>query len=245
MIEQENGEITLEPLAVIGANNLVICAIYAKECNLLDKPSQKQFARFAKQEKKLLRLQNQAKLYSFCNAPRHKYSYELPRNKNYEHALELDKKNGNTKWRDTVKLELEQQQDYEIYKDLGLSRKPPSSYKKIYTHFVFDVKHDRRHKARLVASSHLTEVPVLSVYLGVVSLCRIRLALFLAELNGLESWSTNIRNAYLEAKTKEKVYTITRKEFGDLEGHTLLINMELYGLHSSGLCQDERLANCL
>ena len=54
-------------------------------------------------------------------------------------------------------------------------------------HFVFDAKHDGRHKARLVADRHLTEVPLSSVYSGVVSLRGIRLVLFLAELNGLEA----------------------------------------------------------
>ena len=49
------------------------------------------------------------------------------------------------------------------------------------------MKYDRRHKARLVASGHLTEVLVSSVYSGVVSLHGIRLVLFLAELNDLES----------------------------------------------------------
>ena len=44
------------------------------------------------------------------------------------------------------------------------------NYKKIRVHFVFDVKHDGRHKARLVADGHLTDVPLMIVYSGVVSL---------------------------------------------------------------------------
>jgi hypothetical protein len=32
----------------------------------------------------------------------------------------------------------------------------PSGYKKIRVHFVFDVKRDGRHEARLVADGHLT-----------------------------------------------------------------------------------------
>jgi hypothetical protein len=49
-------------------------------------------------------------------------------------------------------------------------------------HFVFDVKHDGRHKARLVADGHLTEVPLESVYYGVVCLHEFCLVLFLVEL---------------------------------------------------------------
>ena len=52
---------------------------------------------------------------------------------------------------------------------------------------MFDVKHDRMHKARLVAREHLTDVPLTSVYSRVISLRGIRLVLFLAELDGLDS----------------------------------------------------------
>jgi len=54
-----------------------------------------------------------------------------------------------------------------------------------------------------------------------------------AELNELEVWAGDIGNAYLQAYTREKVYFIAGKEFGDLEGHTLIITKALYGLHTS------------
>ena len=37
------------------------------------------------------------------------------------------------------------------------------------------MKHDRRHKARLVAGGHLIDIPLTSAYSGVVSLHEIRL----------------------------------------------------------------------
>jgi hypothetical protein len=50
--------------------------------------------------------------------------------------------------------------------------------------------------------------------------------MFLAKLNGgLETWSTNISNAYHEAKAKE-VYIIDGPEFGKLEGYTLIISTD-------------------
>ena len=94
----------------------------------------------------------------------------------------------------------------------------PEGFKKIRVHFVFAVKHDGCHKARLVAGGHLTDVPLDSVYSGVVSLRSLRLVIFLAELNGLELFSADVGNAYLEAKTKEKVYIIAGDGFGDLKG---------------------------
>ena len=74
-----------------------------------------------------------------------------------------------------------------------------------------------------------------SVYSGVVSLWGIRLLVFLAELNGLQAWATDISSAYLQARMKEKLYLIAGPEFGDLEGHTLLVYKALYGLRTSGV----------
>jgi Reverse transcriptase (RNA-dependent DNA polymerase) len=110
----------------------------------------------------------------------------------------------------------------------------PEGYKKIRVHLVFDVKHDGRHKARLVADGHLTEEPVEDVYSGVVSLRSLRLVIFLAELNDLELWGADIGNAYLEARTEEKVFIIAGAEFGERQGHILLIHKALYGLRTSG-----------
>ena len=61
----------------------------------------------------------------------------------------------------------------------------------------------------------------------------------------MPSWSTDIGNAYLEAKTQEKVYIIAGPEFQELEGHILVIIKALYGLRSSGKRWYERLADCL
>ena len=81
--------------------------------------------------------------------------------------------------------------------------------------------------------------------LQVVSLRGIRLVAFLAELNGLDTWSTDVGNAYLESFTKEKVYIVAGPEFGDRQGHTLVIVKALYGLKSSGLRWRERFADVL
>jgi len=135
--------------------------------------------------------------------------------------------------------------EYKTFKDLGKGVKPPDGYRKIRVHLVFDVKHDGRHKSRLVADRHLTEIPLDSVYSVVVSLRGIRLLMFLAELNDLDLWTTDIGNAYLEAEMQEKVYIIAGPEFGELEGHTLIIFKVLYGLRTSGLHWHERFADCL
>ena len=92
-----------------------------------------------------------------------------------------------------------------------------------------------KRKARLVAGGHLTPTPIHSVYSSVVSLRGLKISLFLAELNKLEAWATDVGNAYLEAYTEEKLYIVAGPEFRQREGHTLVITKALYGLKSSGL----------
>ena len=64
-VEWENGEITYEPLDIIAKDDPVSCAMYAKKNNLLNEPGWKRFKGIAKNEKKLLRMANQAKLRSY------------------------------------------------------------------------------------------------------------------------------------------------------------------------------------
>ena len=67
--------------------------------------------------------------------------------------------------------------------------------------------------------------------------------IFLAELNQLYTWATDIGNAYLEAKTSENVYITAGQEFGEKQGNILLIYKELYGLRSSGARWHEHFSN--
>ena len=135
--------------------------------------------------------------------------------------------------------------DYCVFKDKGTGEKPPEGYKKIKVRMIYDVKHDGRHKARLVAGGHLTDIPLESVYSGVVSLRGLHLVVFLAELNDLKLWGTDITSAYLEAYTSEKVCVKAGPEFGKLCGHWLIIQKALYGLRSSSARWHEHLADCL
>jgi hypothetical protein len=102
LIEWENGENTKEPLKVIATDDLITCAIYARENGLLDQPGWNHFRHIAKNEKKFICMVNQAKLKSFNTAPKYKYGYEIPRT--YEQAKQLDQKNGSTKWGDATAL---------------------------------------------------------------------------------------------------------------------------------------------
>jgi hypothetical protein len=237
MVEWEDGSITTETLGIIAADDPVSCAIYAKSKDLLDKEGWKRFKGIAKRQKKFFRMANQAKLRSFRTAPKHKYGFEVPRD--YKHAIQLEERNGNKGWQESTSLEFDHLDEYVTFINKGKDGRPPdNSYKKIRVHLIYDhVKHDGRHtKARCVADGHLTDIPIDSVYYGVVSLRGLRMIIFLAELNQLKTWVTDIGNAYLEAKTSERLFIIAGPEFGSRQqGHTLIIFKALYELRTSGL----------
>ena len=141
-IEWENGEVTSEPLLIIAADDPVTCAIYT---NLLDLDGWKCLKGITRQDKKLLCMVNQAKLWSYHMVLHYKYGSNVPQD--YNHAVELDKHNGNTKWQDSTALEMAQLHEYKTFKDLGKGGKLPEGYQKIRVHLVFDMKHDGHHKS--------------------------------------------------------------------------------------------------
>jgi len=72
---------------------------------------------------------NQAKLRSYRTALQYKYGYKVPQD--YNHAIELGKRNGNTKWQDSTALEMTQLNEYKTFKNLGKGAKAPEGYHKI------------------------------------------------------------------------------------------------------------------
>jgi hypothetical protein len=244
MVEWEDGSITTEPLGIIAADNLVTCAIYARENDLLLEEGWKRFKTIAKKQKKMFRMANQAKLRSFRTSPKYQYGFEVPRT--YAHRIQLDKRNGNNKWNESTSLKFAQLAEYDTFTDLEKDGRPPDDFKKIRVHLIYAVKHDGRHKTHCVADGHLMDIPLDSVYSGVVSLRGIRTPLiFLVKLNKLETWATDIGNAYLEAVMSEKVYIVAGIEFGIQQGSTLIIYKALYGLRTSGLRWHDRFSDVL
>jgi hypothetical protein len=201
-VEWESGETTYTPLDMIGKDDLTH-AEYAQKMQLLDTPGWKRFCHIAKNAKKVERMVNQAKLRSYHREPFWKFLVMVPRSHNQ--AVEIDQANGNCLWQESEAIEVKQLAAYKTFIDKGKSGNPPDGYKKIRCHMIYDVKHDGRHKSRLVAGGHLTDISNDSLYSSILSLRGIQLVTFLFELNSLELWDTDIGNAYLEATTKERV----------------------------------------
>jgi hypothetical protein len=86
----------------------------------------------------------------------HIFGIELP--KTVKEALELDKKNSNTFWADTIAKKMKDLcVDFKILLD---GQSAPIGYQKIPCHMIFDIKmEDFRRKARLVAGGHMTKAP--------------------------------------------------------------------------------------
>jgi Reverse transcriptase (RNA-dependent DNA polymerase) len=74
---------------------------------------------------------------------------------------------------------------------------------------------------------------------------RFRIVLFLAELNNLELWATEIGNAYLEAFTLENVYIVAGPEFKEHEGPILILNKAINELRRSGSRWHDRFSQCV
>ena len=89
-------------------------------------------------------------------------------------------------------------------------------YQEIRCHMIFDNKMDGRftRKARFVVGGHTTDTPSSIKYYSVVSMDSIRIAFTLAALNGVEIRAADIGNAYLNAKCREKIWTVAGTNFG-------------------------------
>ena len=182
LLEWETGEMTWEPLSNIIASDPYTSAVYAKKHDLLNTPGWKLLKRHARPARRFIRTHKKSRSQSIDkqSITKYKRGWEVPRD--YAHALQLDIQNDNNKWKDALDLENEQIKEYQAFKDYvkvvydkDKIRDAPKGHQKIRVHFVFDVKHCGKFKARLVADGHLTKEPMETVYSGVVSLRNLRL----------------------------------------------------------------------
>ena len=111
---------------------------------------------------------------------------------------------------------------------------------------VFDVKFDGQHKCWYVANGSVTDELGDDIYSGVVGIDSVRIALLLAQLNGLQVCAGDVSCAFLQSQCKEKIYTIAGPEFGPkLQGQVLVMNKSIYGLRSASASFHEHCAKVL
>ena len=121
------------------------------------------------------------------------------------------------------------------FKILAEGQPAPRGWHKVMGHLVWDVKMDFTCKARWVLDRHKTPDAEGSTYASVVSRESIRIVFLYAAFNGLDVFSADIRNAYLQAPSSRKDYVICGAEFGiENIGHVGLIHRALYGGKTAG-----------
>jgi hypothetical protein len=171
----------------------------------------------------------------------HKYGIKFP--KSVKEALAIDAKTDTTFWRQAIKKEMKIVMPAFEFND---DDKVPVGYKYITCHMIFDIKSDLTSKARLVGGGHQTEVLKESTYSSVVSRDSVRITFLYVALNDLDVLSADVQNAYLNAPTKEKLYTMAGLEFGpNNAGRPVLIVRALYGLQSLGARWRDHVASTL
>ena len=173
----------------------------------------------------------------------HKFGIEVPRM--VKRALEIDRENGNSLWREAITKEMAAVRV--AFKLLDDRQNPPPGHSYMDCHMIFDIKLDGfRHKARLVAGGHMVETPPpIMTYASVVSRDTIRIALTIAALNDLQVKASDVQNAFLIAPCEEKIWTKLGPEFGVDAGKSAILTRALYGLKSAGASFGNHVADCM
>ena len=176
-----------------------------------------------------------------------KFGVEVPRDA--DHAYELDVKNGNTLWTDAIKLEIDtlmsmgtlvfcktKSEDAKLSKDIAESKE----YQYAIMWLIFDVKPDGRRKARLVIGGHMTSPSEdIECYSSMMKQESSRLLMLVAHSRGYDVAVGDVVNAYLNALTKEKIWTrggtaFVRTGYAKDKNARARVVKAQYGLKSSG-----------
>jgi Reverse transcriptase (RNA-dependent DNA polymerase) len=234
-VEWRDGSTSRIALKDLKESNPVEVAEYAVANKVDDKPA---FAWWVRDV--LKRLKRRKRVVRKLKT-RKKFGIELPRT--VQEALEIDRRTGTTFRRDAINKEMATVAHvFEFVKDDEI----PGNYQFVLCHMVFDVKMDLTRKACFVAGGHMTDPPKDTTYSSVVSRYSIRIAFLIAALNDLDILACDIQGAYLNAETKELIYTVAGLEHGaHRKGQKAIIKGALYGLKSSGARWRDHLANML
>ena len=206
-------------------------AKYGAEQGLTDKHGWKWARKYAKNPTKYIRMAWIFKAQRKQSTKLFKFGVEVPQSR--KDAIAFDGKNENSLWADAIKKEIEQLLALSTFRILKKGTRKIAGFNYIPLYFAFDVKYDLRRKARLVAGGHATSPGAEDIYSGVVSIDNVRIALLLADLNNMQVVAADVGNAFLYGKTKEKLYSIAGKEFGEYEGCILIIDKSIYSLRTS------------
>jgi len=99
-------------------------------------------------------------------------------------------------------------QDHKTFSFLNPGEAAPTGYQFAPLRMIFTVKQDLRGKARLVIGGLVIDSSEHSGYSPVVKMTSMRLLNVVAKAQGMECLAGDVGNVYLNAKTKEKIFTV-------------------------------------
>ena len=238
LVSWKDGSLSWVPLRELKDSNPVEIAEYAIANQISEEPAFSWWVPHVMRKRDRIIQKLKSKKYWHRT---HKYGIELP--KTVKEALEIDKRTGTSFWRDAIEKEM---RNVSVAFQFNDGDAIPPGYKYIDCHMVFDIKMvGLVRKCRLVAGGHMTDPPVDSVYASVVTRESVRIMFTIAALNDLDLLGADVQNAYINAKTNEKVYTTAGPEFGSNQGRPAIIVRALYGLKSSGARWRDHFSNIL
>jgi hypothetical protein len=161
----------------------------------------------------------------------------IPVPRDYEQAVSIDEDNKNTKWQDSTTKEFREIDEYETFNDKGKDINLALNTRDVY---ISSTLSNMTVATRHVSWQEDISLKHPSTLCTHQSFSEIRIVTFLSELNGCETWSTDVSCAYLRLHTGESVHRRWPK-FG-LRADNI---KALYGLKSSGLRWSQRFADVL
>ena len=238
LVKWADGSESWIPLKDLKESHPIETAEFAKARSIADEPAFAWWVPYTLRKRDVIL----SKICARIRKTTHKYGIEIPTS--VAHALEIDKANSNTFWKDALAKEMtEVGVAFEVLEE---NMKAPSGWSKVTGHLVWDVKMDFTRKARWVLDGHKTPNPIGSTYAGVVSRDSIQIAFTYAALNDLDVFAADIRNAYLQAPSSQKDYIVCGPEFGiENVGKNALIRRALYGGKAAGKDFRNHLRSCM
>ncbi|GFH61248.1 hypothetical protein CTEN210_17724 [Chaetoceros tenuissimus] len=159
------------------------------------------------------------------------YGIEVPRN--WEDVIRIDTENGNRDWQEAVEKEIGALLNFHCFDIKPKDYKLPKDYQYVRMHLVYCAKVDLRKNARLVCDGSRVDPRGLNTRATVVRGISVRLLDVIAHHWKKRILSGDVGNAFVQSKTKEKVYTRLGPEFGEHSGMIAIIVKALYGLTTS------------
>jgi len=150
-------------------------------------------------------------------------------------ALALDQANGDTLWQDAMNKEIQALMNMNAFEFKPKGSKIPKDYKYCPFLWVFAVKSDLRRKARLVMNGSIVDKEhELERYSPVLQIKSGRILATIAHSRGQQIRMADVSNAYINADTRENIWTQAGPEFDDKAGMIILVRRAMYGLPTSG-----------